>query len=211
MSDTLLSKTYFLDTIVRLRKQEEIILYGQVLNISLVEEEKVIDFLETEYYQECLEYPFESPQFSTQAALWGAKILYFSSQLILYREFRTQDMNAFLVAYENEISPSELLSADLCLRFIPQILHHIKLIDPTDTLIDILEKHLSFWHYSKIGYTSKLDEINLGIIYSNKCLEQLYVDRIISRKDHRLAQLPMLKEKVIASMGNFASHFWKEL
>lgn len=205
------TNNYFFDTIHQLRKLEEVILYQEITTISPAEEARVQEFLEREYYQECLEYPFTAPTYDAAAALWAARTFCFAAQLIIYRKTSGKDLLALLPSYEGTITAEAMLSADLCLRFLPEILIKAKEIDPEDMIIPILEGHLKQWHYSAIGFPLETEMLDLEVVLGNKCLKQLYVDRIIRNKSKSLAKIPTLTEQVIASMGDYASYFWRDL
>lgn len=205
------NSNYFLDTISLLRNTEEMLLFQSIPSIPDEAAGDVMLFLETEYDNERLEYPYVPPSFDAAAALWAAKTVYHAAQLILYRMHKEEALADLLPAYQGTITPSAILSADLCLRFIKVLLVQIKRIDPEDTIIAHLETHLVRWHYSGIGYPMPEEQLQWDIIHSDPCLKQLYIDRIIQTKDKHLATLPALRADVLASMGDFIHHYWKEL
>lgn len=202
---------YFYDTIAQLRTNEVIILYDKVLDFTKEDETLVADFLQIEFEAESLNYPFLSPQFDASAALWGAKTLYTACQLLLYREHKHVELFNLLPPYPIEITAEAILSADLCLRFLPQVLLEAKFIDSEDPLVSILRNTLSTWHYSGIGVSSNLQDVDFEPIFSSSSLEQLYVDRVIEKKDIERAEFPKLNEKIKAVLGNYKAHFWKNL
>lgn len=208
---TALSDTFFLDTIYHLRTNEEVILYTRLIPIETEEESLIADFLETEYSNECLEYPHQPPAFDKEAALWGARTLYTAAQLLLYRDQPAEHIPELLPAYPAAITPAAMLSADLCLRFLPQVLDQVKRIDPDDPLIPVLENLLTTWHYS--GIRAPLPQLpgSLAMVFSNTSLQQLYINRIISKKAIQLAAIPTLNIFVKATLGNYKMHFWKEV
>jgi MoxR-vWA-beta-propeller ternary system domain bpX4 len=203
--------SYFYNTIYQLRSNEEIILYDKMLDISEDDEELVKSFLLIEYDGEKENYPYTAPAYDANAALWAAKIVYTTSQLMLYREHKIEELKALLPEYEGELNASAILSSDLCLRFLPQILNETKYIDPDDELISLVEKYLKDWHYSSIGYPINADKLAFDVIASNKCLQQMYVDRIITRKDAKRATFSFTHEKIKETMGDYAYEFWNDL
>jgi len=205
------NKTYFLDTINHLRKFEEVILYNQILNIPSEEDILVIKCLEYEYNNECLEYPYLAPPFDAEASLWGAKIVYMASQLLLYRKNRETEIQVLLPEYLYNPSISSILSADLTLRFLPDIIENMQVIDPDDKAIEILINILQKWHYSGIGSTLNIKKLNFETIFSDNCTKQLYINRIIAFKAKHLAELPNIKTLINESTGNYTSCFWKDL
>lgn len=205
-----MTKYYFLNAIQTLRQQEEVILYERLLHISEQEKNEVAAFLYQEYQHESLEYPYQIPEFDAEAALWAAQFLYISIQLVLYREHKENDLANLLPDFPNAITSSAILSADLCLRFLPDVLIQLRLIDSEDSLIEMLETQLSRWHYSGINYTLPLDSLDFHTIAANPCLHQLYINRIITHKKIHLSQHPVFKEAISANFGLFAQEFWND-
>lgn len=202
---------YFYDTIYLLRSAEEMILYNRLVDIKREENEVVVEFLRSEYENEILNFPFSPPEFNGAAALWGAKTVYTAAQVLLYREHSEEDLVDLFPEFSEQITPEAVLSADLCLRFLPQILKDTQNIDSSDKLIPILEKILSTWHFSGIGVSSQENDLDFELIFSNDCLNQLYLDRVMDHKDLNRAKNPHLKEKIRAILGNYPEYYWKEL
>lgn len=203
--------SFFYNTIYQLRSNEEIVLYDRMLDFSQDDEELVKSFLLIEYDGEKENYPYTPPEYDANTALWAAKIVYTTSQLMLYREHKIEELNELLPAFEGELNASAILSSDLCLRFLPQILNETKYIDPDDELISLAEKYLKDWHYSSIGYPIVADNLVFDAIASNKCLQQMYVDRIIANKDVKRAAFSFTHEKIKETMGDYAYEFWNDL
>lgn len=205
------TKSSFLDTIYHLRTIEQIILSDKLLTISKEEEKDTISFLEAEYEREILEYPGVAPEFKADAALWAAKTVYLAAQLLLYREHKFTDLEVILADFDGNQDASAVLSADLCLRFLPQIIEEMKRIDPDDLLIPILEKHLYQFHYSSIGFEMDIKKINFDIIASNDCLQQLYIERIVHRKAIKFTESDFIKKELQIGFGDYKKIFWAQL
>lgn len=193
-----------------LREHEEIMLFRNILNIDEYDGAETISYLQEEYRKESLEYPYTAPLFDPAAALWAAKTMNMAAQLLLYRENKPEDLESLFLAYEKEINSSAMLSADLCLRFLPDTLKEITLIDSMDPIILLLERILSQWHYSGIHYPRDPETPDLQTITSDPCLQQLYLNRIIHYKNLKLALHPLFREKISANLGLFANDYWKE-
>lgn len=205
------TKSSFLDTIYHLRTIEQIILSDKLLTISKEEEKDTISFLEAEYEREILEYPGVAPEFKADAALWAAKTVYLAAQLLLYREHKFTYLEVILADFDGNQDASAVLSADLCLRFLPQIIEEMKRIDPDDLVIPILEKHLYQFHYSSIGFEVDIKKINFDIIASNDCLQQLYIDRIVHRKAIKFTESDLIKKELEIGFGDYKKIFWAQL
>jgi len=201
---------YFLQMIQQLRQQEEILLYGNILHIHAEEVADVADFLEQEYRRESLGYPYTAPAYQPEAASWAARTVYLIAQLILYREDQTEELETYFPAYTGYMDAGAILSADLCLRFLPDMLIQLELIDTQDELINRLQQLLATWHYSAVSATLETAPENLEAVAANPCLHQLYADRIIACKKISLAQHPTFRDRIGASLGMYGPVFWNE-
>ena len=209
---------YFLSAISHLREQEEMLIYDRFTAITTKEEKAVADLLREEYAKEAMNFPGIAPSFEREAAVWAARIVFNASQLLLSREQDTQDIVKLLPPYSGAMTPAAILSADLCLRCLPDIIKKAREINPDDPLIRLLEDLLRDWHYSGIGYfRSDLfrddpgDLSDFSSILADDCLRLLYIDRVIERRVTALANLPELWPGVLAAMGDHSTFFWKEL
>lgn len=196
--------------IKHLRTNEEVMLYNNVLEIAENDSKEVIAFLENEYKNESFGYPHSCPAFNREAALWSAKTIYNAAQLMLYREHKEADLSLFLPGFNDDPAPSEILSADLCFRFLPDILIQLKFIDGEDKLITLLERHLTAWHFSGVNYQLNIERLNFEKIKSDLCLHQLYVDRIILNRKIQLAKHSAFINLIAAGLSIYAQELWKE-
>lgn len=194
-----------------LRRNEEVILFQKIFKIAEKDRTTALNFLQTDYKSEGLNFPHTAPEFDTKAAFWAAKTIYIAAQLILYREHQPEDLKTLIPDFGKEITPSAILSADLCLRFLPDMISQLKMIDSEDELIPILEKILSNFHYSGINFQLEIDSLDFKKVKNNACLLQLYVNRIIESKNIHLANHPAFREAVAASLSIYKNEFWAEL
>lgn len=201
---------YFYDMISLLRKSGEVVLYNNILTISPAERENTTAFLKLEYQRECLNYPFTPPLFHPEAAIWGAEMIYISAQLLLYRQDSEAVLGDILPKENLEITSETLLSADLCLRFIPGIIFELKSIDKDDSLIPLLETVLDRWHYSGIQFSHPKGDISWERLLENECFQQLYTNRIIKYKNIELASIPLLNHSIQVAFGIQGERYWPE-
>ncbi|MBE8726772.1 hypothetical protein [Flavobacterium hungaricum] len=201
----------FLETIYHLRTIEQIILYNKMTKVLSKEEQETILFLESQYENEMLEYPGQAPDFDGEAALWGAKTIYFAAQLLLFRDHKVEELYTFLPDFKGEIDAKAMLSADLCLRFLPQIILELKRIDADDLAIPILEKYMAAFSYSAIGFDVVSETVNVDIVFSNPCLKQLYLNRVVERKAEKTALIDSVQKELLAGFGDYKHVFWNEL
>lgn len=199
------------ETIYQARTLEEIIIYSNKSKVSAKEKTLIIDFLKDEYETECLHYPYIAPEFNSEAAFYGAMVLFFSCQMLLYRDKKVEEFYNLIPAHNTVPDASHYLSADLCLRFMPQVLVGLRAIDVDDPLITIIDKILLKFSYSGIGEKVVIDAIDFENIIQNKCLHQLYINRVIERKAMKWAMHKQIKQGILETTGMYAKLYWPEL
>ncbi|MCJ7934801.1 MAG: hypothetical protein MUW56_14520 [Chryseobacterium sp.] len=201
----------FLDTIFLLRKNECITLFSNVQEISSKEEREAEDYFEAEFEKERLEFLSSQLTCNKQAAVWGAKILYYSAQLYLIRENTEKKLGNLVSRCKGKRDTSSILSADLSLRFLPQIIMALHTMDPEDILVTMLEDILTEFHYSGIGYDLDLKNVNWVEELKDATYRKLYLERIVEKRDYRLAEIPFINKWLIAEFGMHKDAFWREL
>ncbi len=200
---------YFLECILELRSKELIQLKVNEFDITTDEEELVVEYLRTEYKREALDYPHQAPEFDAEAALWGAKLFYYAVQLLLYREKSWEEASALFDKKLEAINASQILSADLCLRFIPQVCTELYILDQEDPLLAYLKTVLNEWHYSGIQGELEVENLKLDVVKSSPCLLSLYCDRLIENKNLALGLHSSLKNEIINILGAYPDEYWK--
>jgi hypothetical protein len=205
-----MKQNYFLNMVQHLRQHEEVMLFNNILEINESDAAETVAYLQEQYRKESLEYPHSAPAFDAAAALWAAKTMNMAAQLLLYRENKPENLDCLFPAFDRETDNGAVLSADLCLRFLPDTLRELKIIDSLDPLILILENMLAQWHYSGIHYPLDLSKTNLENGLADPCMRQLYIDRIIHYKNISLAQHALFRKHIGAALGLYAPNYWKE-
>lgn len=205
------TKSPFLDTIFLLRKNECITLFSNLQEISLEEETEAGDYFETEFEKERLEFLSDQLVCDKTTAVWASKVLYHSAQLYLIRENRAKDLENLIPRFQGTKNVSSILSADLSLRFLPEVVTALNSVDPEDTLITLLEDILTEFHYSGIGYDLHLKHVNWEEELKDKTYRKLYLERIVDKRDYKLAEIPFINKLLIAEFGMHKDAFWREL
>ncbi|WP_294267524.1 hypothetical protein [uncultured Chryseobacterium sp.] len=205
------SKSPFLDTLFLLRKEECITIFTDFHEISEKEESDAADYFEAEFEKERLEFLSDQISFDKETAVWAAKILYHSVRLHLIRENTAKDLNRLIPPYSGNRNIPAILSADLSLRFLPQIISALHDADPEDVLMSMLENVLKRFHYSAVGMDLELEPINWEEELKDRTYRKLYLERIVERKSYKLAEIPYINQLLIAEFGLHKDVFWKEL
>lgn len=201
----------FLDTLFLLRKEECITIFTDLHEISKNEEQDAADYFESEFEKERLEFLSDQISCDQKTAVWAAKVLYHSAQLYLIRKDTAKDLEKLIPQFIGKRDVSSLLSADLSLRFLPQIISSLQIADPEDPLIKILENILQQFHYSGIGFDLNLEKINWEEELKDKTYRKLYLERIVEKKAYNLAEIPYINQLLMAEFGIYKEIFWREL
>ncbi|KMQ67776.1 hypothetical protein ACM39_12695 [Chryseobacterium sp. FH2] len=205
------TKSPFLDTLFLLRKDECITIFTDIQEITKKEEQDAGDYLESEFEKEKLEFLSDTTGCNRETAVWAAKVLYHSVQMHLIRKGTGKDLNKLIPAFKGIRDISSILSADLSLRFLPQIIEVLTIADPEDVLVKMLEEILLPFHYSGIGYDLDLEKINWEEELKDKTYRKLYLERIVEKKAYKLAEIPYINQLLIAEFGLYKDIFWREL
>ncbi|WP_228458862.1 hypothetical protein [Chryseobacterium bernardetii] len=176
------TKSPFLDTVFLLRKNECITLFSNIRAISLTEEHEAEVYFEAEFEKERLEFLSDQLTCNKTTAVWAAKVLYYSAQLYLVREKTADNLDNLIPEFKGTRDISSILSADLSLRFLPEIIFALNSADPEDPLIKILEEILTEFHYSGVGYDLDLGKVNWEEELKDKTYRKLYLERIVEKK-----------------------------
>ena len=201
----------FLDTLFLLRKEECITIFSNIQTISKKEEQDAADYFESEFEKEKLEFLSEQLSCDKETAVWAAKVLYHATQLYMVRENTAKDLDLLIPEFKGTRNISSLLSADLSLRFLPQVITALQNVDPTDSLIGRLENVLLQFHYSGVEYDLNLEKINWEEELKDRTYRKLYLERIVEKKAYRLAEIPYINQLLIAEFGMHKNEFWQEL
>lgn len=205
------NKSPFLDTLFLLRKEGTLTIFSDFKTLSEKEEKEAEDFFESDFEKERLDFLSDKIPFNKEAAIWAAKVLYHSAQLYLIRKDTAKNLEKLIPQYLGEKKTSAILSADLSLRFLPQLLHALQVADSTDPLVRMLENILHQFHYSGIGLDLNLEKINWEEELKDKTYRKLYLERIVEKKAYKLAEIPYINQLLIAEFGMYKDIFWREL
>lgn len=204
------TNTLFLQMIQLLREEEAVVLYGFALEIDDQEAEQVVEYLKSSFEVERLAYPYQVPEFDPEAALWAAKLVYFACQFLLYRETADRDLKHYFFHFPKERTPAAMLSADLTLRILPDLMDELRDIDSQDNLVSLLEEIVACWPYSAVRSLLAPESMEFDVLVASSCLHQLTMDRIIENKKMNWAARPEFYNEIKAGLGWYIPQFWKE-
>lgn len=99
------------------------------------DQQAALVLLQELYDKDALNMPFSVPAFDGTAAVWAAGYVYFVCQLILLRDVDETELRRYLLPYEGERSADAIYSADLILRFLPDLFRLASGLSPEDPLV----------------------------------------------------------------------------
>jgi MoxR-vWA-beta-propeller ternary system domain bpX4 len=157
-----------------------------------------------------LEGPGQLPELNMAVAMWAAKTCYGACQLIVFRQLDEQAIGELLPSTVPAAEPSSRhWSADLTLRFLPDLLRHASVASEQDPLLRHLRSLAYQWPLSSVGIEGIAPE-HLDDLVASPSLLQLYVDRILARKDFRRLEHPAVREAARQAVG-MHSKLWPDL
>lgn len=136
------------------------------------------------YERDALEMPYSAPEFSETAALWAVEYLYRAIQCSLLREIEEEQVKQLLPNYTHEINAAAIYSADLILRYLPDLWNLAKGLSPDDILVVLMNETAKKWPFSSIDIED-LEELEIDEILNHPSLRQAYIDRILQAEDKK--------------------------
>ena len=150
-----------------------------------------------------LEMPFQPPQLSLSAALWGATMLYRSSQFLVFRELGADLVKKTLSSRCPERpSPETSYSVDLTFRYLPDLVSLARGIAEDDPLVGGLLVLARTWPLSSVGILG-VGDVDVSPFMPHPSLRQTYVDRILERRDLSRLSDPRVREAAQEALGLF--------
>ncbi|MCI1187854.1 hypothetical protein MON38_10520 [Hymenobacter sp. DH14] len=170
------------------------------------------ELLRAYYADDVRELPGPAPAFDAPAASWAAAYLYHTVQLALVRELDETVVQTQLADFTGEITPAAIYSADLTLRYLPDLLRLAKGLAPGDALVGRLRATAGQWPFSFVGAeegAAGATEAEARIL-AHSALQQEYIDRIIRTQDQVRAAQTHLAPLVHAALGQYAATLWPD-
>ncbi len=151
---------------------------------------------------------FTPPAYQAEAARWAAELLYRGCQALVYRQHGAETVRQWLAtACPATVDASVVYSADLTLRYLPDLAALARGVAERDVLVEALEGIGAAWPLASVGMPSlkpaQLDQGALDVLLADACLRQLYVDRVIARRDAARLAHPAVAEGVRQSLGMY--------
>jgi len=193
--------------LVDLFSQGEVIIAPIITEIGENDQLLATTILEQAYDKSIQNMPHEAPAFDGDAALWAAKYLYRTIQLILIRHLEEAEIQKHLQAYTRTQSAATIYSMDLSFRYLPNLFHLAKGLAPKDVLVQYLNRLALKHPFSSVGIELK-EPIDQTLILEHPSLKVAYIDRIIEAKDKKRIQQYQLEPFIAEVLGNYQKELW---
>jgi hypothetical protein len=157
-----------------------------------------------------------APEFSLLTARWAALLFYRACQFVVCRDIDAKTIQQLLQEKCPEAhSPQTDYSADLVFQYLPDVIGMTRAVASGDPLLEQLLALAREWPLSTVG-VSDAGPVDAPAFISHRGLRQLYVDRIIARRDLSRLGEPLVDIAVREALGAFpdlckpiAEHFAK--
>jgi hypothetical protein len=161
--------------------------------------------LEQYHRWDALSMPLVAPAYDLHAAIWAAEYVCRALQFVMVRNLGEELMVKHLLPYDRTVDASAIYSADLCLRYLPDIFDLAKSLSPTDPLVENLKQTAIAWPFSVVGIPV---EGNWAV--ENDSLQLAYADRVLACKDRKRSQHPAVNLHLQAALGVHAKRLWAD-
>lgn len=161
----------------------EVVVEGQLKPFLSADLATAGQLLKSIYEEECVGLPFDPPGFDEAAAMWSAQFLYRAVQFALLRELDDQSIQQELQPFQTELTPSVIVSVDLCMRYLPDLFKLVRGLAPDDILVTYIRQTAAQWPYSAVGMELADSANKVTTILSDKGLRQIYLERVIDKED----------------------------
>jgi hypothetical protein len=150
-----------------------------------------------------LGFPSQAPPVDTDVALWAAGEFYRASQLAVYREV---DAEAIAKLLESPCPPAPPAirhwSVDLTFAFLPDLMLLARSASEHDPLVSCLARWAKAWPLSSVGIRGVTPE-NIEGVLDHPGLAQLYMDRILAKKDWPRVSDARTADVLRRTIGNY--------
>lgn len=139
--------------------------------------------------------PSGLPPFDSGVAMWAASKLYRAAQLLVYRDLGEEAVLKHLTRNGvSQVTATDHYSADLCLKFLKDVLrlgNALSESDPLDTRLRLL---MNDWPLSRVGFGDAVQEES--VVWTHPALRMMYLDRVMQRNDSVAKQAEHVAEEL---------------
>ena len=195
--------------LVDLFSQGEVIIAPLITEIGEKDQQLAKTILQQAYDKAIQNMPHQAPAYDADAAVWAARYLYRTIQLILIRHLDAAAVQKHLQAYTGTQNAASIYSMDLSFRYLPKLFHLAKGLAPSDVLVDYLNQLALKYPFSSVGVELK-EPAEHALILEHPSLKVAYIDRIIEAKDRKRIEQYQLAPYIAEVLGDYQKELWAE-
>jgi hypothetical protein len=148
-----------------------------------------------------------APRVSMEAAGWAAGMMYAGCRFLVRREIGKEEVAARLeMPCPVAMSAEVCFSVDLYFRYLPDLIGLARGISEGDPLVVGLMGLAKQWPLSSVGVKG-VGDVDVSGFIGHAGLRQLYVDRVIQRRDVARVKGDEVKEAMAETVGGYPGEF----
>ncbi|HVU65030.1 MAG TPA: hypothetical protein VHC70_13700, partial [Phycisphaerales bacterium] len=133
----------------------------------------------------------------------GSHTLFRCCQFLIYRDLPDDAVtHALQKQSPRPPDPVACYSADIALSFLPDLFQLARGISPDDPLVQAMRELARQWPLSSVGIPLSADA-DLAPFIEHPCLRELYVERILQRRDRSRTGHPAVRAAIRSAVGAY--------
>ncbi|SHL71098.1 hypothetical protein SAMN05444266_104490 [Chitinophaga jiangningensis] len=169
--------------------------------------QETVTILQSFYHNDVPDMPGTAPAFHADAAIWGATYIYRTAQLFTISSPEDEDITRLLVPFSGAINAATIYSADLSLRYLPDLAGLNKSHATNSKLLEQLQETAAQWPFSSTGMKILAAQVPDSLL-QHPSLLAAYADRIIVTRDHGRLRHPKVLQAVVKALDNYQEILW---
>jgi hypothetical protein len=147
----------------------------------------------------------DTPALLHDVAIWSLGMIENACRFLAYREFEGEDIAAVMnINCPDSASPEACYSADLFLRYLPDVIKLARGMGQADPLVKHLVTLAAQWPLSSVGVAGLSCEAKeVEAFIGHPSLRQLYLDRIAASGDVSRLGVAAVRRDMRAAIGNY--------
>lgn len=186
----------------------EAVVENELQQFNAADHAHALQVLEKYYVADLQNMPGNVPEFNAPAALWAGTTVYYAMQFLLLRNLTAEQVNETLKPFTHSINPAEVYSADMALRYLPDIINAAKGLAPDDPLVARLNEIATAWPFSSVGVKLNTVAPLSEVVKGSASLQTEYIDRIVAKRDKNRLADKETKLAVTQALGHYSEQLW---
>lgn len=140
-------------------------------------------------------------EFHGEAALWGAVKLFQAACMTCFRDVGAMEVEHLMTATDmpDAENPAAVFSADLCLRYWPDLHRMARARSEDDILVVCMRSMAERFPFSAAGLRVRADPGH--VVMRHPGLRQMYAERLMAQADTAGLAAPGLRDFILSKLG----------